>query len=156
MIRALAIPAVSVLLLIGILAPALARGAELPTIVTCSGALDAKATNDKDKSGLKACTVCDIAKVAQNVLNTGIYVAVFLSAILFAWAGFLYLTNVTSPNQVQKAKTLFGDVLVGLLIILSAWLIIDTIMKTLIQDDSKFGPWNEICVGGLGDVLSHV
>src|SRR3989344_5387860 len=39
-------------------------------------------------------SICDIATVAQNILNTGIYIAVFLSAVLFAWAGWLYLTSV--------------------------------------------------------------
>src|SRR3989344_3374826 len=57
-------------------------------------------------------SVCDLATVAQNVLNTGIYIAVFLSAVLFAWAG---------------------------------WLVVDTLMRTLVGNGGSFGPWNKIC-----------
>src|SRR3990167_57646 len=47
-------------------------------------------------------SVCDIATVAQNVLNTGIYIAVFLSAVLFAWAGWLYLTSVAGNERSEE------------------------------------------------------
>jgi hypothetical protein len=118
-------------LLVLLTAPAIVSSAGMPgQIVTCDGV---------------NCTVCDIAKVAQNVLNTGIFVAVFLSAILFAWAGFKYLTNITNPGGVNEAKTLFENVLIGLLIILGAWLIIDTLMRTLVNPNALFGPWNKIC-----------
>ena len=129
-------PLIALSLLIIVIVPSLVFGAILPTIVPCDG------TNI---NGGKECTVCDIATVAQNVLNTGIYVAVFLSAILFAWAGWLYLTNVANPGQIDRAKTIFGNVLIGLLIILAAWIVIDTLMRTLVNPDAQLGPWNEIC-----------
>lgn len=119
-----------VLLVVAITAPSLVFGAGLTKIVPCDGI---------------NCTVCDVATVAQNVLNTGIYVAVFLSAILFAWAGWLYLTNVANPGQMEKAKTIFIDVIIGLVIILVAWIVIDTLMRTLVNPEAQFGPWNEIC-----------
>ena len=124
-------------LLVFITAPAFVSSASIPggPIVTCTGALPAST----------ACTICDIARVAQNVLNTGIYIAVFLSAILFAWAGFLYLTNLTNPGGIERARTIFGEVLIGLLIILGAWIVIDTIMKVLTPNNGAFGPWNKIC-----------
>lgn len=110
--------------------PLVALAAGMPDkIVTCGG-ID--------------CTVCDIAATAQNVLNTGIFVAVFLSAVLFAWAGFLYLTNAANQENIGRARGMFTNVIVGLLIILSAWLIIDTLMKVLVGNGS-LGPWNKIC-----------
>jgi len=112
------------------------------SIVTCSGAQDAVVNGVQQR----ACTICDIAKVAQRILNLGIFVAVFLSAILFAWAGILLLTYAANPAGKDKAKTLFGNVLIGLLIILAAWLVIDTLMKVLVgTPDRQFGPWNQIC-----------
>ncbi|MDO8561691.1 MAG: hypothetical protein Q7S05_02590, partial [bacterium] len=116
--RHIGIHLVSFALLVFLTAPAIVSSAVMPgQIVTCTGAL-----------GSKPCTICDIAQVAQNVLNTGIFVAVFLSATLFAWAGLKYLTNAANPSGVTQAKTLFGSVLVGLLIILGAWVVIDTLM----------------------------
>ena len=89
-------------------------------------------------------SVCELATVAQNVLNTGIYIAVFLSAVLFAWAGFLYLTSVAG-SEVSRAKSVFTDVAIGLVIILAGWLVVDTLMKTLVDQSGGFGPWNKVC-----------
>ncbi len=106
-------------------------------IVTCSGAIDS--------GGLKACTVCDLATLAQNVLNTGIYMAVLLSAFLFAWAGWVYMTAMGDSGKVTKARSVFTNVAIGLVIILVGWLVIDTLMKALVDQNGPFGPWNKIC-----------
>ena len=125
-------------LTVAIMLPSLAFAAWTDPIVNCSGALDSKTQT--------ACTVCDIAKTAQNVLNTAIYVAVFLSAVLFAWAGIIYVTNIANHGEISKAKNIFANVIIGLVIVLASWLVIDTLMKTLVDSDvSKFGPWNKVC-----------
>ena len=94
-------------------------------------------------NGIGGCkSICDLATVANNVLNTGIYIAVFLSAFLFAWAGWKYMTNVAG-GEISKAKEIFVNVAVGLVIILAGWLVIDTLMKTL--TGGKFGTWNKVC-----------
>ena len=96
-----------------------------------------------DCNGLGGCTtLCDLAQMAQNTLNDGIYIAVFLAAILFAWAGFRYLTSVAG-SDISAAKKIFSDVIIGLVIILTSWLIVDTLMKTLVG--GNIGPWNQIC-----------
>ncbi len=89
-------------------------------------------------------SICDLATVAQNVLNTGIYVAVFLSAVLFAWAGWLYLTSVAG-GEISRAREIFVNVAIGLVIILAGWLVVDTLMRTLVGNGGSFGPWNKIC-----------
>lgn len=108
--------------------------AQIPTIVPCTGAL-----------GDNPCDLCDIAQLAQNVLNGGIYVAVFLSAILFAYAGVMYLTAGGEPGKASEAKKIFWNVGAGLLLILAAWLIVDLIMGVMTNRDALFGPWNQIC-----------
>ena len=65
-----------------------------------------------------------------------------MTGILFAWAGFKYLTTVVVDQKSQATK-LLTNAAFGLVIILAAWLIVDTIMKTLLGGD--FGPWNAIC-----------
>lgn len=120
-----------VLLIVMAIAPSIAFGA-IPTIVpqNCQGA-----------NAAQNCSVCDIAQLAQNVLNAGIIIAVILSAILFAWAGFKYLSAAGSESQVKNAQGIFLNVLVGLLIILAAWLVVDTLMATLTGSHL----WNKIC-----------
>ena len=89
------------------------------------------------------CTVCDIAIVAQNVLNTAIFVLVALSAVLFAYAGWKMLTAQGNTESYSQGKSIFGNVVLGLVIILAGWIVIDTLMKTM--TNSSFGPWNKIC-----------
>lgn len=91
------------------------------------------------------CTVCHLATLAQNVLNTGIYMAVVLSAVLFAWAGWLAVTAGGSSEQIGKARSIFTNVTIGLVIILAGWLVVDTLMRAAVKSDSRFGPWNRIC-----------
>ncbi|MFZ2886366.1 MAG: hypothetical protein WA021_00935 [Minisyncoccia bacterium] len=88
------------------------------------------------------CTVCHLATLAQNILNTGIFAFIFLSAVLFAYAGFMYVTN-EALHKKDSARSIFTNVAGGLIILLSAWLIIDTLMKSVLGGD--FGPWNDIC-----------
>ncbi len=104
-----------------------AQGGLPDQIVTCTGV---------------DCTICDLVQLAQNILNTGIFLAVFLSAIMFAYAGWIYMTSGASAGK-SKAKDIFAKVGGGLIIILSSWLIVDTLMRTLTGAD--WGPWNSIC-----------
>ena len=114
-------------------APVVALGAGLPDkIVPCTGAL-----------GAHPCGVCDIAQLAQNVLNTGIYIAIFFSAILFAYAGWETLTSGGNSEQYQKGVKIFSSVVIGLVIILAGWLLVDTLMKTL--TNGSFGLLNMVC-----------
>ena len=110
--------------------PLIAAAQVIPTIVpqSCSGV---------------DCTICDLVTLAQNLLNAGIYIAVFFSAIMFCYAGWQYATAAGGPVK-QSAKETITNVAFGLIIILSAWLIVDTIMRTLMGSESYL-PWNNLC-----------
>ena len=56
--------------------------------------------------------------------------AVVMSAFLFAYAGWTMLTSGGSSELYSKGKRVFGNVLIGLIIILAGWIIIDTLLKT--------------------------
>ncbi|MBI4079635.1 hypothetical protein HY414_00185 [Candidatus Kaiserbacteria bacterium] len=96
-------------------------------------------------SAAQTCGLCDIAQLAQNTINAGIYIAVFLAAFLFAWAGWKYVTAGGDSGKAGDAKKIFWTVGVGLVLILAAWLIVDLIMKILVNENAIFGPWNEVC-----------
>lgn len=88
-------------------------------------------------------SICDVALLAQNLLNTGIFIAVFMSALLFAYAGWQAVTAGGNAEKMQSAKSVFINVTIGLVIILAGWIVIDTLMKTV--TNASFGPWNKIC-----------
>jgi len=94
--------------------------------------------------GEPSCNFCFLADLIQNIINFGVYASIFVAVLMFVYAGWLYLINNGDQGKIKKAHDIFLQVLVGVLIVLSSWLVIDTLMKTLV-DDSRFGPWNEIC-----------
>ncbi|MFZ2719935.1 MAG: hypothetical protein WAZ27_03625 [Minisyncoccia bacterium] len=87
------------------------------------------------------CKCQDLITLAQNIINSGIFLAIFLSAMLFAYAGWLYLTQETIQSK-SEAKSVFTNVFFGLTILLSAWLIVDTLMGALLKDNVS---WSNIC-----------
>ena len=54
------------------------------------------------------------------------------------------LVSPTNPGQRQKATTLFYNVIIGFIIILSAWLIINAVMSVVVNGTPGL-PWNRIC-----------
>ncbi len=130
---------IAILLLIVVLTPTAiyAQGALGKPIVSCNGAVEG--------NGLPACGICHIAKTAQNILNSGIYIGIFLSAVFFAYAGWLHVTAMGDEGKVSGAHDIFTHVGIGLVLILAAWLIVDTIMKVMINSSATFGPWNQVC-----------
>lgn len=93
------------------------------------------------------CTCADLSTVAQNIINTSIFVAIFLSAILIAWAGWKLISSKSmgSGEGVSAGKEVLSNVIIGLVIIIAAWLIVDTIVKTLTSSGTVQGMWNTIC-----------
>ncbi|MEK7509267.1 MAG: hypothetical protein AAB605_00970 [Patescibacteria group bacterium] len=89
------------------------------------------------------CRCEHLVTLAQNLINAGIFIAVFLSAMIFAYAGWLYISNEAIGEQ-QKAKKTFTNVVIGIIVILGAWLVIDTLMKQILKDNIV---WNNICAG---------
>lgn len=116
------------------------QGRGLPKqIVPCAGAM----SETVNGVTTPACTCKSLIDLAQNIIDGGIYIAVFLSAALFVYAGWLYMTKETIQGQ-KDAKNVFKNVLIGLVIILTAWLVVDTIMRSV--GGSEFGgSWSDMC-----------
>lgn len=93
-----------------------------------------------------ACNLCDVGELMQKVIDFMIVgLAIPLAALMFAYAGVLYVTAGANPTRVGKAHKIFKNVLIGFLIAISGWLIINTIM-TVMFSKSFFngGEWFQI------------
>ena len=88
------------------------------------------------------CTLCDLAKVAKNLLNVGIYIAVFISVIFFARAAFYALFSGGSAERYAQARRVFTNTVIGLFIAITGYLVIETMMRTLVDPNASWGPWN--------------
>jgi hypothetical protein len=89
------------------------------------------------------CNFCNLLGLAQRLINFFIYLSVVVATLLFTYAGILYMTSAPNPGNVEKAHKIFWNVLIGLIVVLGAWLIVDTVMKVF-YSESEFGPWNAI------------
>lgn len=89
------------------------------------------------------CTMCDLATLVQKIINLLVTISVSIAAVLFAYAGIMYVFAGGDPGKIKSAHSIFFDVFIGLVIILSAWLIVNLIMMALLKE--TYLPWNEIC-----------
>lgn len=104
------------------------------------------------------CTWCSMVQMIQNLINFAIFLGTMCAALLFMWAGFLYITNGGSTENISKAKRIFKAIVIGFVAILGGWLAVDTIMKALVGGPgSGFGPWNDFrCATPSGDVSDPI
>ncbi len=91
---------------------------------------------------------CDLVTLFDNVAKFAVGFTVFVATLMFAYAGFLYVTASAAPKNIESAHKIFGDVALGLFWVLAAWLVVSIIMNVL-GNQNIFGrlPWNQIqCV----------
>jgi hypothetical protein len=90
------------------------------------------------------CGFNDLLLLVKNVINFIIKIAMPIAAVLFAYAGYLYITDQGSGKNISKAKGIFANVGIGFAIILGAWLIVYTIVSTLLKDTTFLKPFFDI------------
>jgi hypothetical protein len=76
-------------------------------------------------------------------MNDAVALGTVLITIYIVWAGVAYLMSPINAEGRQKARSRLLNAVLGLLIMLGAWLLIDSIMK-VIYNSNQFGPWNSI------------
>lgn len=95
------------------------------------------------------CGFGGVLAIIQNAVNLLIALSIIFATIIIAWAGGLYMLSATNPESRSQANKMLLNAVVGICIVLSAWLIVDFVMKTLYG--GQFGPWNSILSAGGGD-----
>jgi Type IV secretion system pilin len=102
------------------------------------------------------CQACHFIQLGNNVLEWIITVMATICAIVIVVAGFKMATAGGNTGQISDAKSMIANTLIGFIILLAAWLIVDTVLKVFVSGSSEgtgaaeipgFGPWNNIqCV----------
>src|SRR3990167_1020843 len=143
-----------ILILVLLLIPSFAFAIDVPgwPIVPCGLNAQPKdsAGNELPKTGpdaydyTKACTRCDLFKLLKNLIDFTVYTLMPAVAILlFVWAGFLILMGGANPNLVAQGRQIFSTTFFGILIMLSAWMITNTLIKSIGSDYDKADTWWE-------------
>ncbi len=105
-----------------------------------------------DNSTFKECSLCDFMQLVRNVLNFILFLTMVSAGALFAWAGWLFATAGGSGANHTKAKNIFRNVIIGLVLVLGAYTIVNTLMKMLVDNNFSAGEfitsWSVICPAG--------
>ena len=75
------------------------------------------------------CTLYDALNVGANLAKIILKYVGVITLALFIYGGIIWLTSGGSQNQIEKGKKIIVGTLVGLLIVLGAYLIVQTILK---------------------------
>ncbi len=109
---------------------------EAQGLVTCSG---------------PDCNFCTFFAMVNGVIAWIISIMTLVAVFVLVFAGFRLVTSGGDPGALQKAKEMITNVLIGFVIMLAAWVIVDTIIKTLTGSD--YGVWEPVTCGKIVDPL---
>ncbi len=94
---------------------------------------------DSAKVTTDPCDFNYFVTLAKNVIEFLIFkIAAPLAALMFAYAGFLYITNNGNEGQVKQAHDIFLYVFVGFVVCLAAWLTINMILNFFVLGSFNF------------------
>ncbi len=92
-------------------------------LVTCTG---------DGSNGVPCQNLCDLIGTAANVIYFGIGVVIWIVApIMIAWSGIRLMLSRGNPEGASGAKKMITSVVIGLLIVLCAYLIVATFVSVL-------------------------
>lgn len=68
-------------------------------------------------------------KMIQNVLTDSLVFAVVVAVLLISYAGFLFVVSPASPDGVSKGRAVLTSTVIGFVIVISAWLIVNELIS---------------------------
>jgi len=83
------------------------------------------------------CHLPELIQMINNIINWIISIAGVIFTIAFVYGGFLYMTSGSNPGNKAKAKSVITSSLTGFVIILCSWLIVYTIIHTIVDPNQE-------------------
>jgi hypothetical protein len=89
-----------------------------------------------------------VLQLIQNVMNAAVSLTVLIGTLVVVYAGILWMTATANAENITKARGALTNAVIGMIIVLGAWVGVDFVMKVLYSgadgQQGKFGPWNTI------------
>lgn len=85
-----------------------------------------------------SCEFKHIVELVDNGINFIFFLIIPIAAIAFAYAGWMLMTSGGDTKKLQKARSMFGKIAIGIVIILVGWLLVTTILTALGVDSKYF------------------
>ncbi len=97
-------------------------------------------------STTSACTWCHLMQLIKNIIDLLMSIVFPLAAVMIVIGGITIATAGGSTERVARGRQIVTAAVIGILIALLSWLIIDTIIKVVASNwgSLKIGPWNKL------------
>lgn len=98
-------------------------------------------------AGQPECGTCDFMKLGNNILQFFVQFAIIIAGLMFAWGGLTMVMSAGESGKVTEAKGMMTSSIIGILIVLSGWLLVDTLLKMVLKGGETgqiYGMWQEI------------
>jgi len=92
------------------------------------------------------CTVCDLLVLAQRVLDFALKMAFLIIIGFIVYGGFRWIFSLGKEENLKAGQQIITNAIIGLIIILTAWIIVNTVFWTIKQmgGDDYTGTWFHI------------
>ncbi|MFA5098849.1 MAG: hypothetical protein WC461_01365 [Candidatus Paceibacterota bacterium] len=99
-------------------------------------------------TGEAACNWCYFGDLALRIINFMMYLIFPLAAVMIVIGGIFIITSGGSSDRFSRGKEMITAAVIGILIALLSWIILDTIISTLATGFKGIvGPWNNLKLG---------
>jgi hypothetical protein len=111
-------------------------------LVPCGRLQDDPSTPEDET---RMCTTCDIFALASRIINFVLFTLVPAAAVLlYLVAGLIILLAGANPAWFATGKSIFKTTTWGVIIVFSAWMITNTVLKSLAGDSDVSNNWFRI------------
>lgn len=89
--------------------------------------------------GERVCEACDILVLADNIIKFALRIAFLISIGCIIYGGYRWIFSFGNPSNVTAGWQFIYSALIGLLIILASWIIVNTFFWLIAE---FFGGWD--------------
>jgi hypothetical protein len=82
------------------------------------------------------CSACDLVQMVNNIIKWLFGIVAIIFTVMMTIAGFGLVTSGGNEVALNNAKEKFKNLIIGLIIVMSAWLLVDTLMRGLLPGNS--------------------
>ena len=112
-------------------------------LVPCGRSQDDPSTPDVNET--RPCTICDIFALISRIINFVLFTILpVVAALFYLIGGLMILLSRGDPGLIATGKNWFWNTTWGLVIIFGAWMITNTVLKSLVGDSDISNSWFRI------------
>ena len=103
------------------------------------------------------CTLCDLIVGIRDIIKWGRSILVVVALVAIVAGGIMYIISAGNSGMMESAKNVIKQALWGVVIVLGAWLIVNTVLWLMATNLSNVGisSWSDFdCEGGAGSGAS--